>query len=100
LAGLLRLAGTRALISSFRRLAPLHFIVEVTMAYSFTERSASARVSRSGERASGALPAGRNDSYAAFPGGTAPEQRKNQGLQARSNHFPIVSHSGNARLSS
>jgi DNA-directed RNA polymerase beta subunit len=39
------------------------------------------------------------ESFTAFLQATPPEQRKNQGLQAAfTSIFPIVSHSGNARL--
>src|SRR3954466_14553421 len=72
------------------------------MAYSFTERN---RIRKSfAKRASGLqvpyLLATQIDSYAAFlQADVQPEARRNQGLQAAfSSIFPIVSHSGNARL--
>ena len=72
------------------------------MAYSFTEKK---RVRKSFAKRASVLQvpfllATQIDSYAAFlQAETPPEQRKNQGLQAAfTSIFPIVSHSGNARL--
>jgi DNA-directed RNA polymerase subunit beta len=72
------------------------------MAYSFTEKK---RIRKSFAKRASVLQvpfllATQIDSYAAFlQSETAPEQRKNQGLQAAfTSIFPIVSHSGNARL--
>src|SRR6185503_3650065 len=72
------------------------------MAYSFTERK---RIRKSFAKRASVLQvpyllATQIDSYAAFlQAEVAPESRRNQGLQAAfSSIFPIVSHSGNARL--
>jgi DNA-directed RNA polymerase subunit beta len=72
------------------------------MAYSFTEKK---RIRKSFAKRASVLQvpfllATQIDSYAAFlQADTLPEQRKNQGLQAAfTSIFPIVSHSGNARL--
>ena len=72
------------------------------MAYSFTEKK---RIRKSFAKRASVLQvpfllATQIDSYAAFLQSEAPpEQRKNQGLQAAfTSIFPIVSHSGNARL--
>src|SRR5512136_624488 len=72
------------------------------MAYSFTERK---RIRKSFAKRASVLQvpyllATQIDSYAAFlQAEVAPESRRNEGLQAAfSSIFPIVSHSGNARL--
>src|SRR3954453_17124462 len=72
------------------------------MAYSFTERK---RIRKSFAKRASVLQvpyllATQIDSYAAFlQADVQPEARRNQGLQAAfSSIFPIVSHSGNARL--
>jgi DNA-directed RNA polymerase subunit beta len=72
------------------------------MAYSFTERK---RIRKSFAKRASVLQvpyllATQIDSYAAFLQADAPgESRRNQGLQAAfTSIFPIVSHSGNARL--
>ncbi len=72
------------------------------MSYSFTEKK---RIRKSFAKRASVLQvpfllATQIDSYAAFlQSDTPPEQRKNQGLQAAfTSIFPIVSHSGNARL--
>src|SRR5512136_474066 len=72
------------------------------MAYSFTERK---RIRKSFAKRASVLQvpyllATQIDSYAAFlQAEVAPEARRNQGLQAAfTSIFPIVSHSGNARL--
>ena len=72
------------------------------MPYSFTEKK---RIRKSFAKRASVLQvpfllATQIDSYAAFLQSTVPpEQRKNQGLQAAfTSIFPIVSHSGNARL--
>ena len=72
------------------------------MAYSFTEKK---RIRKSFAKRASVLPvpyllATQIDSYAQFlQAGLTVEQRKNQGLQAAfQSIFPIVSHSGNARL--
>jgi DNA-directed RNA polymerase subunit beta len=72
------------------------------MSYSFTEKK---RIRKSFAKRVGALPvpfllSTQLDSYTAFlQANTAPEQRKNEGLQAAFNSiFPIESHTKNARL--
>src|SRR5215468_1891934 len=72
------------------------------MPYSFTEKK---RIRKSFAKRASVLQvpfllATQIDSYAAFlQSAVPPEQRKNQGLQAAfTSIFPIVSHSGNARL--
>ena len=72
------------------------------MTYSFTEKK---RIRKSFAKRASVLDipfllATQLDSYSAFlQADTPPDKRKNEGLQAAFNSiFPIVSHSGNARL--
>ena len=72
------------------------------MSYSFTEKK---RIRKNFAKRVGALPvpfllSTQLESYAAFlQAGAAPDQRKNEGLQAAFNSiFPIESHSKNAQL--